>query len=546
MKKKLVTVLCLLLLMAWMPWDAAAADGVPSAQAETMTLAALQAKYPHGAYWNHTAGGDEDYTWTPCTHHTGNCTYDGACGCNTYGGKSIQCMGFAYQLAALAYGDDPYAERTADYDTAALDTLKAGDILRYRYNGHSIFVTGVEGDTVTYADCNSDRSCGIRWNATITKDVLRESFTYVKAAPYALHAGVYVDAPTVATVGQEIAVTVTYDGGTQPIGGLVGTLRYDAAVVSYVSYLGNDVEVSPQDGGIRYVYSPNAAEAPTSVTIAFAFAVNALGNGTFAVTTEEFVNDIDYASLGTPTGNATFSVVKPTLTVGYHGGGGTIDNPVVAHTYRVLSTNGINMRQDAGTDKAKVTALPKGTEFAVAVGETKEASGYTWGKTSYNGKTGWVVISDFVEQTGAVLGGEWTLSDGVVCHADGAPLTHTLTCGEPIEALCDPEDIGLYREGYRFAGWYTAAADDGVLWTQGMTPTPETGEAVTLYALWAPILPGDADGNGRLNNKDLGLLQRYLNGWDVTVTAEADIDGDGVVNNKDLGKLQRLLNEWKE
>lgn len=57
-------------------------------------------------------------------------------------------------------------------------------------------------------------------------------------------------------------------------------------------------------------------------------------------------------------------------------------------------------------------------------------------------------------------------------------------------------------------------------------------------------LPGDADGNGKLNNRDLGLLQQYLNEWDVVVDVDAaDINDDGRINNRDLGLLQRMLNE---
>ena len=56
---------------------------------------------------------------------------------------------------------------------------------------------------------------------------------------------------------------------------------------------------------------------------------------------------------------------------------------------------------------------------------------------------------------------------------------------------------------------------------------------------------GDADGNGRINNRDLGLLQRYLNDWHVTIDLLVmDISGDGRINNQDLGLLQRYLNEW--
>ncbi len=57
--------------------------------------------------------------------------------------------------------------------------------------------------------------------------------------------------------------------------------------------------------------------------------------------------------------------------------------------------------------------------------------------------------------------------------------------------------------------------------------------------------PGDVNNDGSVNNKDLGLLQRYLNEWDVTLSeAAADTNGDDSINNKDLGLLQRYLNEW--
>lgn len=542
MKRLWIVLLCVALTAAMLPWSVTA-DG-----AEPMPLVQLRQKYPHGAYWNHTEGGNEDYTYTPCDHHSGNCTYSGSCGCNTYKGKSIQCMGFAYQLAALAYADEPREWETKE-ETSALDTLKAGDIVRYRYNGHSIFVTAVAGDTVTYADCNSDRRCLIQWDRTVTIDEIKKSFTYVKAAPYELPTcglSMTVSADDV-LVGEELTVTLRYDGGGEPIGGFVGDLTYHTGVFSLLSYTGDDVEIYDDNGRIRYVYAPSAAEVPTAVTVTLTFTATAYGRVGFTATTEEFINDTDYASLGTPTANHIVAVVPPSLTVSYHGGGGEIANTVVARTYRVLSSNGINMRKDAGTGNAKVTALPNGTVFTVAVGDTKEADGYTWGKTTYNGKTGWVVISDFVEKTGDVWGGEWTLKDGLVCRMDGSPLTHTTLYGDPIDGVADAAAIGLHREGHRFAGWCTAADGNGVTFETGMSPEtlcPEGGESVTLYALWNPILAGDADGNGQLNNRDMGLLQRYLNDWEVTLYPETDVDGDGNINNRDLGLLQQMLNEW--
>ena len=61
----------------------------------------------------------------------------------------------------------------------------------------------------------------------------------------------------------------------------------------------------------------------------------------------------------------------------------------------------------------------------------------------------------------------------------------------------------------------------------------------------SPVIYGDGDGDGQINNRDLGLLQQYLNGWYVDVnTSAADVNNDGDVNNRDLGLLQRYLNGW--
>ena len=57
--------------------------------------------------------------------------------------------------------------------------------------------------------------------------------------------------------------------------------------------------------------------------------------------------------------------------------------------------------------------------------------------------------------------------------------------------------------------------------------------------------PGDINGDGSVNNRDLVRLQQYVNEWDVEVVKEAlDVNGDGSVNNRDLVRLQQYINEW--
>ena len=58
-------------------------------------------------------------------------------------------------------------------------------------------------------------------------------------------------------------------------------------------------------------------------------------------------------------------------------------------------------------------------------------------------------------------------------------------------------------------------------------------------------LPGDVDDNGDVNVRDYGVLQWYLNDWDVTIhAANADVNADDTINVRDYGLLQQYLNGW--
>lgn len=167
-----------------------------------MTSAQLQAKFPDGMYWNHagnpgssnSVNNQDGYTSTPCSKHGTTGTSRQTCNGFAPGGSQLswQCMGFAEKLGYDFTGSNPRENRngwSTSTSKASLNSLKAGDIVRYKNNGHSIFITAVNGDTVTYADCNSDGHCRIRWNKTISKPALASSFTYKRSAPYGLAAG---------------------------------------------------------------------------------------------------------------------------------------------------------------------------------------------------------------------------------------------------------------------------------------------------------------------------------------------------------------------
>ena len=61
-------------------------------------------------------------------------------------------------------------------DKNAIDNLQSGDLIRYRNDGHTILVTAVNGEDVTYTDCNWYHDKVIRWNVHITKQELKKNF----------------------------------------------------------------------------------------------------------------------------------------------------------------------------------------------------------------------------------------------------------------------------------------------------------------------------------------------------------------------------------
>ena len=118
------------------------------------------------------------------------------------------------------------------------------------------------------------------------------------------------------------------------------------------------------------------------------------------------------------------------------------------------------------------------------------------------------------------------------------PATVEVTAGEAVGELPVP----TREDGWVFIGWFTEPAASYLAAGQGTEVTAETviEEDTTVYAHWR--LPGDINGDGKVNNKDVTRLQKYLKGDDVeVVTFNLDTNGDGNVNNKDLTRLQRFV-----
>ncbi len=192
-------VMCLMMVSVFP--ESAKQINVITSEAAGMTVAQLKAKFPHGKYWNHannpgssnSVNNQDGYTSTPCPKHGTIGTSSQTCNGFQPGGTQLawQCMGFANKLGYDAYGSNP-----RDWTKLSnMNSLKAGDIIRYKNDTHSIFVTGVNGNTITYADCNSDGHCKIMWDKTISKSDIY-GFNYVQSAPSALSGGSSTPTPS--------------------------------------------------------------------------------------------------------------------------------------------------------------------------------------------------------------------------------------------------------------------------------------------------------------------------------------------------------------
>jgi len=158
------------------------------------TLADLKKKFPSGKFWNRSdknKNNQNGYTSTECPSHasTDTCNAFNPSGTNL----SWQCMGFAEKCGYDATGYNPRVDDngwSTSTTSSDVDRVKAGDIVRFKngtYGNHSIYVTGVSGDTVTYGDCNgTSKRCKIRWDATITKKTLKDNLVHIRKAPNTL------------------------------------------------------------------------------------------------------------------------------------------------------------------------------------------------------------------------------------------------------------------------------------------------------------------------------------------------------------------------
>ena len=104
-----------------------------------------------------------------------------------------------------------------------------------------------------------------------------------------------------------------------------------------------------------------------------------------------------------------------------------------------------------------------------------------------------------------------------------------------------PECAFTPVSGYEFAGW----SDGNNTYAPGDAVFIPSVSGMTFTATFVPaagaLKPGDANGDGVVNVKDVRSIKRHIAGAipaEVIVIANSDLDGDGVVGMKDLKLLK--------
>ena len=176
----------------------------------------------------------------------------------------------------------------------------------------------------------------------------------------------------------------------------------------------------------------------------------------------------------------------PSLRVQYNINGGKIAYP---HQYVVVGGEGVDFRAEPYTYTTKYGVIPVGTLLTAS--DIFENGTYIWAKVTYNGKTGWCLISkNFCDRVGYN-----TLENGDIIQFPTAVPAETVWgagSGEK-KGLLDPQTANLIKENHTFAGWSTVQDGSGPVFRQDQTQLSaqqidgsftNADKNVKMYAIW--------------------------------------------------------------
>ena len=204
-----------------------------------------------------------------------------------------------------------------------------------------------------------------------------------------------------------------------------------------------------------------------------------------------------------------------TLTVTYNANGGT---PAGNSNQIKTTTPMLRIRASASLSGTILGMIPEGS--IVTVQETTDAEGYTWGKVTYEGISGWSALTGFCTWLGYYLEGNTIYQSG-----DSQPYSDSFSCGSAA-SLPTASTFELTRSGYRFLGWSTSPDGTGTVFDPAASLKAEdicpnvanSDQKITLYAVWEDLNPTvlTLNFNGKGGQGSMASLQ-YQKGATVTL-----------------------------
>ncbi|MBE6543960.1 MAG: hypothetical protein E7675_06125 [Ruminococcaceae bacterium] len=190
-------------------------------------------------------------------------------------------------------------------------------------------------------------------------------------------------------------------------------------------------------------------------------------------------------------------VETPDLTISFDSNGGTVlGSTLVCHKYKVNLTSGLNVRKGAGLSFGRITTIPKNTEFTVDPAQTVDVDGTVWGKVTYGKYTGWAIISKYSTYIGEVMSTDYYIKNSMIYSSRSASVFNQsmVYFSSYSKGLICADKLGLYKEGYVFAGWSDSPSGERIF-TPDSPITPSDifesenyeRKSVTLYAVWKPL-----------------------------------------------------------
>ena len=119
-----------------------------------------------------------------------------------------------------------------------------------------------------------------------------------------------------------------------------------------------------------------------------------------------------------------------------------------------------------------------------------------------------------------------------ICNCRCQKLIKVFTSGLPVGELPTP-----LKDGDTFIGWIDK---DGKTVTEDTVITATSD--ITLKAVWKNShIPGDVDGNGKVNLRDMYQLSSILKGRGEYSGLYPDVDENGKINLRDVYKLKNIM-----